>query len=318
MKILGISYGTRNGNNDAMCKEALMGAVEAGAEVEFIQMQDLDIKPCTGCIACVKALFSGRGNLCVLKDDMAWLHDKMFDADGIISAVPIFEKGASGLYHCVTDRFGPRMDRGNNIIADKMSKEAGGPGVDPRLLQDKPVSYICIGGSDWATRVQVDCAMQALTPKWTVIDNLVFGWSKSILMNDDAIAQCHQAGINIVEAAKALAEGKEMEYKGEPGVCPHCHSKEFYIDPANNYAAVCDLCGMVGELVKLDDGSITFKFPEEQLEHAHDTIAGKFIHANDIQVNEGKLAEMQKSNPEFKARKKKYMDFIKGTKPERA
>ena len=28
MKILGISAGTRNGNNDSMCKEALMGAKE--------------------------------------------------------------------------------------------------------------------------------------------------------------------------------------------------------------------------------------------------------------------------------------------------
>ena len=157
VKILGISYGTKNGNNDAMCKEALMGAQEAGADIEFIQMQDLDIKHCTGCIACVKALFSGRGNLCVLKDDMAWLLDKMLDADGIISTVPIFEKGSTGLFHTVTDRFGPRMDRGNNIIADQMSKEAGGPGVDPRILQDKPVSYIAIGGSDWATRVQNDC-----------------------------------------------------------------------------------------------------------------------------------------------------------------
>ena len=317
MKILGISYGTKNGNNDAMCKEALMGAKEAGAEVEFIQMQDLDIKHCTGCIACVKSLFSGRGNLCVLKDDFPWLLDKMLDADGIISTVPIFEKGSTGLFHTVTDRFGPRMDRGNNIIADKMSREHGGPGVDPRILKEKPVSYIAIGGSDWATRVQNDCAMQALTPKWTVIDNLVFGWSKGIVMNDDAIAKCHQAGINIVESAKANAEGKEMKYMGEEGVCPHCHSKEFYIDPEQNYAAVCDLCGMVGELVKDENGKVTFVFPEEQLGHAHDTIPGKFIHADDIQRNEGKLAEMQKSNPEFKARKEKYKAFIEGTKPER-
>ncbi len=315
MKILGISYGTKNGNNDAMCKEALMGAQEAGAEIEFIQMQSLVIKHCTGCIACVKSLFSGRGNLCVLKDDFPWLLDKMLDADGIISSVPIFEKGSTGLFHTVTDRFGPRMDRGNNIIADKMSRENGGPGVDPRILKEKPVSYMAVGGSDWATRVQVDCAMQALTPKWTVIDNDVFGWSKGILMNDEALARAHQIGVNLANAAKDNLEGKEMKYLGEKGVCPHCHSKEFYIDPCTS-AVTCDLCGMVG---KLEDvaGKLTFVFPEEQLEHAHDTIPGKFIHANDIQVNEGKLAEMQKSNPEFKARKKKYMEFIQGTVPER-
>ena len=44
MKILGISAGTKNGNNDAMCKEALMGAKEMGAEVEFIRLHDLDLK----------------------------------------------------------------------------------------------------------------------------------------------------------------------------------------------------------------------------------------------------------------------------------
>ena len=36
MKILGISGGMRNGSNDGMCIEALMGAKEMGAEVEFI------------------------------------------------------------------------------------------------------------------------------------------------------------------------------------------------------------------------------------------------------------------------------------------
>ena len=33
MKILGISAGTKNGNNDSMCKEALMEAKKLGAEV---------------------------------------------------------------------------------------------------------------------------------------------------------------------------------------------------------------------------------------------------------------------------------------------
>ena len=43
MKILGISGGMRNGSNDGMCIEALMGAKEMGAEVEFIQLQNLHI-----------------------------------------------------------------------------------------------------------------------------------------------------------------------------------------------------------------------------------------------------------------------------------
>ncbi len=73
MKILGISGGSKNGANDCMCKEALLAAKEQGAEIEFVRLMDLDIKHCTGCKACVMSLFSGRGNMCVLKDDFQWL-----------------------------------------------------------------------------------------------------------------------------------------------------------------------------------------------------------------------------------------------------
>ena len=79
MKVLGISAGTSGGSNDAMCKEALMGAKELGAEIEFINLHKLNIRHCTGCKACVMSLFSGKGNACVLKDDFQWLVDKMYE-----------------------------------------------------------------------------------------------------------------------------------------------------------------------------------------------------------------------------------------------
>ena len=83
-KVLGVSFGTKNGNNDSICKEALMGAVEEGCEVEFIRAMDLNIKHCTGCITCVKMLMSGQGNMCIHKDDFDWLFFKMAEADGYI------------------------------------------------------------------------------------------------------------------------------------------------------------------------------------------------------------------------------------------
>ena len=48
MKILAISGGTKNGTNDAMAREALMGAREQGAEIELVNLFDLNLKPCTG------------------------------------------------------------------------------------------------------------------------------------------------------------------------------------------------------------------------------------------------------------------------------
>ena len=54
MNPLGISYGTMNGSNDTMAKEALMGAQEAGAEIELIDAVILNIRHCTGCKTCVR------------------------------------------------------------------------------------------------------------------------------------------------------------------------------------------------------------------------------------------------------------------------
>ena len=50
-------------------------------------------------------------------------------------------------------------------------------------MQDKFISYIGIGGSDWATRIEADFEMFSMSPAWTTIDKKVFGWSKSICMS---------------------------------------------------------------------------------------------------------------------------------------
>ncbi|MBQ6492001.1 MAG: flavodoxin family protein [Atopobiaceae bacterium] len=335
-KVLGISFGTKNGNNDCVCKEVLKGAEETGCEVEFIRAQDLDIKHCTGCIACVKSHMSGRGNRCIHKDDFDWLAWKMFTADGIIMVDPIFETGASGLFHTIMDRFGPRMDTGNNFIGMQIAKgalENGGKGTIPPecvFHTGIPVSYIAIGGSDWGTHAQSDHAIQSMTPAWKVIDNEWVAWSKTALMKDEVIARAHQIGINLGEAAK---DPEHAEYKGKKGVCPHCDCNDFYIYPGEN-RAVCAVCGLQGRLSVDEDGvHITYAehdlcdengnvildkdgapaFPglydEKGRERAHDSIEGKQIHGEDIGRNEGILAEMQKT-PEYKARVEGYKEYL--------
>lgn len=310
MKILGISAGTKNGNNDAMCKEALMAAKEMGAEIEFIRLLDLDLKHCTGCIACVKTLMSGRGNICSLKDDFEWLKGKMLDADGIIFSVPIFEKGAAGIFRTLVDRFGPRMDIGNNVVAKKIAEENGGKEPDPRNFKKKVISYIGIGGSDWVTRIQCDFEMLSMIPMWTTINNEVFPWSKNIIMEDDKVKRVHEIGKNLAQAALDI---ENAQYKGDMGLCPHCHSRNFYIN--NDGTASCCLCGIVGKM-EMSDKGINFVFPEEQLKHAHNTMSGKFIHMDDIRRNESALIEAKKS-PEYKERLDKYKEFIQPSVPEK-
>ena len=311
MKILGLSAGTKNGINDSMCKEALMGARESGADIEFIRLLDLNIKHCTGCVTCSKALISGRGNMCALKDDFDWLFNKMLNADGIVLVSPIFESGTSGIVHTITDRIGPRMDRGINETAKKIAEATGGKAPDERIFKDKVISFMGIGGSDWGSLIQMDHAMLAMSPMWKVIDNDWFKWAKSILTNDKDVIRAHEIGIHIAEAAKDIPNAK---YQGKPGVCPHCHSNNFYIVPGTD-KAICPVCGLEGKLT-VENGSAKVTYPDSQLPLAHDTLSGKFKHADDIKNLETKYAKNRK-DPAYIVKVNNYKSFISASKPEK-
>ena len=303
MKILGVSLGTRNGNNDAMCKEALIAAREMGAEVSFVHLMDWDIQDCSGCVACSVGLVTGHGNVCTRKDEFDEFRSLMLDADGILIVDPIFVCGGSGLFHTIMDRMGPRADRGMNTVAHMMHIEKGTKDTDTRLLKDKVISFIGIGGSDWATAIQYDHSQFAMTPMWKIIDNEKFAWSKNIIMDDEKVERVRQIGRNLVEAA---ADYEKASYQGRKGICPHCHSVNFYLEE-DSCDAICMGCGIEGKLT-IEDGRMVFSFTEEAEKHAHDTMSGKFFHAEDIQKNEG-LAIANRKSPKYKASRERIASY---------
>ena len=294
MKILGVSLGTKNGNNDTMCRVALEAAKNEGAEIEFIHLFDWDIKYCSGCVACSRALVMGKGMVCTQKDDYKAFYEKMVEADGVLFVDPIFESGASGLFHAITDRMGPGHDAGMMLGANFQMLEKTGQGLDPKYFRQKPVSFVGIGGSDWAVRVETDHAMLAMSPAWKVVDNEFFSWCKDVIMQDDKIERMQQIGRNLVEAAKEVmednakmqipvAENNKSYWKGKEGACPHCQGNNFYIYPGTT-KCVCELCGLEGTL-EIVDGAFKFKFAPEDEHKAHDIISGKKLHGDDIFEN---------------------------------
>ncbi len=85
MKVLGVMGSPRvGGNSDILLSQALSGAKEAGAEVEKII---LDRKKISGCKDCKKCNKTG---LCVIKDDMPDIQNKILEADAIIHSVPVY------------------------------------------------------------------------------------------------------------------------------------------------------------------------------------------------------------------------------------
>ncbi|MBQ6582823.1 MAG: NAD(P)H-dependent oxidoreductase [Mogibacterium sp.] len=320
MKILGISLGTKNGNNDTMCKVALEAARDAGAEIEFIHLFDWDIKYCTGCVACSRGLVMGKGMICTQKDDFKALYEKMVEADGVLVVDPIYESGGTGLFHSITDRMGPGHDTGMMLGLQQKLIEQGKEPLDMKYFRQKAISFVAIGGSDWAVRCETDHAMLALSPGWKVVNNDFFSWSKDVIMQDDKIERMKEIGRNLVEAAQDMIDRKLMimdpendklsYWKGKKGACPHCNGNAFYIYPGTTHA-VCELCGLEGTL-EVENGATVFKFDPATEWHAHDILSGKAAHGKDIFENESRLMNLGK-DPEFKRRKAYYQAVIDAT-----
>lgn len=75
----------KNGNSEALCREFMKGAEDAGNKAEKIFLRDKKINYCIACDYCVK-----NGGKCVHKDDMEEILQKMIDANAIVMATPVY------------------------------------------------------------------------------------------------------------------------------------------------------------------------------------------------------------------------------------
>lgn len=102
MKVLGINGSPRiGGNTDILLDAFLDGARSAGAGVEKIQIDKLNIKPCREGGCC----YTGRD--CTIDDGMKLVYDKIKEADGIAIASPVFFGSITAQLKTMIDRFQP-------------------------------------------------------------------------------------------------------------------------------------------------------------------------------------------------------------------
>ncbi|MFX0029991.1 MAG: flavodoxin family protein [Candidatus Hermodarchaeota archaeon] len=100
MQVLGIIGSPRvGGNTEILVNEVLNGAEEAGASIEKVFLNKLEIKPCQACNSCYKT-----GN-CAQKDDMGSLLDKMLQCDLWILGTPIYWWGPTAQFKAFLDRW---------------------------------------------------------------------------------------------------------------------------------------------------------------------------------------------------------------------
>ncbi len=318
MKVLGLTCGRKLSNTEILVKEALMGAEEMGAEVEIVRLLDLNIKPCTGCNACVIDLFEkgGSGDCVIKNDDFKFIDDKILDCDGLIVGSPIYEKTPQGLLKVLNDRMGPSHDRAFRIIAKKIREEQSitkGQGPDERSFKPRVASLFAVGGSDWTTLALPLLQIFALPMNMTVVDQQLFNWTAlpaTVVLKDDMLARARRSGRHVVETLKNPIE--EAKYIGPQGICPVCHASVLELGKSSE-KVLCAVCGVKGTL-KSDGDSYALEVTQEDWALSHVLLSGKFHHGLDLQNISLKPHPRMAEIPELI---KKYKSYLGYSKPER-
>lgn len=99
MKILAIVGSPRlKGNTNFLVDRALDEAIKLGAETEKIVISQHKVNPCLGHDNCA-SLAS-----CTQKDDAGWIMDKLYEADGVILASPVYYLNVTAQMKAFLDR----------------------------------------------------------------------------------------------------------------------------------------------------------------------------------------------------------------------
>ncbi len=164
----------RDGNSDRLCDRFMLGAREAGHEVEKIFLRDRNINYCLGCGACYDT------HECVQKDDMSGILQKMVEADVLVFGTPVYFYTLNAQLKTLIDRTAP------------LYTELKGKAYLVAALADTDRSSVA--GTVAAFRGFMDC-----------LDNveeagIIAGygvWRKGDIDGNPALEQAYEAGRNV-------------------------------------------------------------------------------------------------------------------------
>ncbi len=318
MKLFGLGAGRKMGNSEILLKEALTAAKEAGAEVELLRLQDLNIKPCTGCISCSRDQQTGGTGKCIIKnDDMSFFNEMLLSCDGLILSTPVYILTPPGYFKVLCDRIGPSHDVAWQMEAKKIAEREGRKSkIDERYFKPRVAGFLAVGGAPTAEWVSLTLPlMNAFTfpMQIEIVDQyqlLATPLPGQVVLNDKALERARKLGRHVAEAMGKSAD--QLRWMGDdPGTCPVCHSNVMIVGKKS--PVECAICGIKGEL-KERNGEITVTFPEKEKAIARLTLAGKKIHFDEV------LETAHKFGPrmgEIMSKLKPYRAFKPIVKPPR-
>ncbi len=195
VKMLAI-YGSprRKGNTSLLLKNAVKGAIEAGAEVEELVLRDLKMSPCLEIYGCKE---TGR---CVIQDDFQQVYDKFLSYQGLMLASPIF-------YYTVSAHTKILMDRCQSLWAKKYWLEK--PPIEKRKATRKGL-FISVGATKGkrlfeGTLLSIRYFFDVLdTELWRSLLYRSLDLERDILGHPEYLLEAHRSGKELVQAIKKI------------------------------------------------------------------------------------------------------------------
>ena len=203
MKVIGILGSPhKNGGTAQLLISALKGAEREGAKTELLSLYDGEVKPCLGCVQDEEPTCKFP---CIFEDYGRVILEKIYEADGIVLATPVYWFAPSGPMKNLIDR----MTALENMVVFG----------EPSYLEGKVVGAIAVGADDggaFATGylITVLTSMGAIIPPWGIAyshkgDKAIF--------DDKGLMDAINIGLLIARMIKRLkGEAVDLTYQYEP------------------------------------------------------------------------------------------------------
>ena len=236
---------------------ALRAAAGDGAEVALVRLDDLDLP--------LRPVAPGQG---VGEDDGPWLWDQLMDTDGLIIATPIYSRTITGKLKLVADRLsGPAADVAfaenyRAILARGETPPVAFP-YDERVFRPRVAGLIAVGGahtSQWRSLALPLMHQMTFSSHIAVADQMLAGGAgmpQAVVLDAGALAAAERVGHSV--GSQLGRSFEQVEYRGEPGLCPLCHLSMVTIEAGR---VECATCGAGGTLAVVDGAArVSFEDP---------------------------------------------------------
>ncbi len=315
-KVLGVSFGKKNSNCDVMVKHALMKCEAEGCEVAFIRADDLDVKNCTGCIACTIGIMAGFGRgYCTMHDDFDILDECIMQSDALVIACPAYETNVTGRYKTICDRIGPSHDISFRKVAYEERKAAGKPKEelpDERAFKKRSAALIAIGGAmteNWIAMTLPSMFEFTFSLGIDVVDTVEYYGAmayENVVGNQKMMDRMTKVGEHILESLNAETEEERIRWRGdEEGMCPVCHTRLLQVSH-DAKSVDCVVCGSHGTF-SIEDGKLCVHYTQEEMDRSRLRWGGKLEHSTEIKTKAAPRGTIKN----LKELKQPYIDFVR-------